>query len=90
MAQCLQALATAQVGDFQGLDLVSLPGHQIHLHFPLGPQEEKLTVRQQFFQPAGHSKGRIDMSGGTAAGEDKFHKRIPFSVYVTGQAPGRR
>ena len=80
--QCLKVLAPAQVGDFQGLDGIALPGHQVHLHFSLGAQKEKLAVRHQLFQPPGHSQGRIDMTGGTAAGKDKFHGETSF-LYIS-------
>ena len=78
--QCLKVLAPAQVGDFQGLDGIALPGHQVHLHFSLGAQKKKFAVRQQLLQPPGHSQGRIDMAGSTAASKDKFHWERPFSI----------
>ena len=73
-----EGASAADVGDFQRPYLITLAGHELHLHLTLGAEEQKLAVRHQLPQPSGHRKGGIDMSGRTAAGQDEFHFSFTF------------
>ena len=71
--QACQALFAAQAGTRKGPQLVARLGHQLFFHMTNGADKQHLAVRIAPPHFIGDGNGRIDMSGGTAAGKDKIH-----------------
>ena len=73
-----KTVAAAYVRDFERLYFVPLARHKLHLHLALGADEKYLAIGHKLTEAARDRKRGIYMSGGTAAGEDEFHKTISF------------
>ena len=56
--------------DIHGPELVALLGHQIPLHAVVGAGEEDVAAGVVELKQTGQRDGRIDVSGGAAAGKE--------------------
>ena len=63
----------AQAGAGQALQVKACLGHQLFFHVAGGADEEDFAVRIALSHSAGNCNGRVDMSGGTAAGKNQIH-----------------
>ena len=69
----VQIMAAHDVGHVKAADLIARARDKLHLHLAVDADEKKLTVGHELLESARNRQGGVDMSGGTAAGEDEFH-----------------
>ena len=69
----LGAEAALKIAHSQTLYLITLARYKLHLHFIVCADEKHFDIGHKLLEFSRNRNGRIDMTGSSAAGKDKFH-----------------